>query len=403
MIASSDFSNVYLWVYSSTGVRTINANITPLILWPSAPRLSTEFNAIVINNGNIFITYTSTDVDDKITDHARYILVNENGALQGSGQVNTTDPGSSLTRFIQLAKLSDGKIVAAFLRTDNSTYAFRIFNENGTAATANDIVYAGPDTANSSGSEVPWDSRIGVFKNGNFMISFFFFDAALTGVLFDNDGNTVLVDGQGSFEIDGIESEYTNFANVTLANGNVAAFWNLDGTSYYKILNSAGETVQGEEMIDGGRNLKHFLPENTPGSEGFIVTEAVPQDAGDPWGNPYVAYYVIKYTQTGGWHSAIGLQGNLIQPTYYFASGATGGYAYTYSYYKTFSLSDGEYTITSDNDVKGVMMNFPMSTLPVNLISYTAKLMGNQKVQLKWSTASENNSKNFEIEKSYDV
>jgi hypothetical protein len=402
LIGTPSYSNVYLWVYNSSGTRITNVDITSLITWPSLPRLSTEFNAIVTNNGNIFITFTASDSDDKLTDNARFIIINESGALQTSGQVNSTDPGTILTRTIQLAKLSDGKVVAAFQRTDNATHAFRIFNENGTAFTANDIVYAGPGTANASGAEVVWDSRIGVFKNGNFMISFFFFDAPLKAVLFDNSGNTILVGGQGSFEIDGMEPEYTNYANVTLANGNVAAFWRLNSTSYFKIINNTGATVQGQQVIAGGRNLGNFISENTSGAEGFIVTEYTLQDPGDPWGNPYISYEVKKYNQTGVLQSTTALQGDLIQPTYYFVHGASGGYAYSYSYYKSFILSDGEYSITSDNDVKGTMAGFSMSTLPVNLISYTASLLSNQKVQLNWSTASESNSKNFEIEKSFD-
>jgi hypothetical protein len=65
-------------------------------------------------------------------------------------------------------------------------------------------------------------------------------------------------------------------------------------------------------------------------------------------------------------------------------------------------MADGEYTLTSDKDFKGVTSGFSMSTLPVNLISYTVRLLSNQKAQLSWSTASESNNDYFVIEKSVD-
>ncbi|MBL7742849.1 MAG: T9SS type A sorting domain-containing protein [Chitinophagaceae bacterium] len=43
-----------------------------------------------------------------------------------------------------------------------------------------------------------------------------------------------------------------------------------------------------------------------------------------------------------------------------------------------------------------------ITTLPVELISFTASLNSNNKVDLKWRTASENNVSHFTIEKSYD-
>lgn len=85
LISTANYSNVYLWVYNSSGTRTTNADITSLITWPASPRLSTEFNAIVINNGNIFISFTASDSDDKLTDNARFIIISESGALQTSG------------------------------------------------------------------------------------------------------------------------------------------------------------------------------------------------------------------------------------------------------------------------------------------------------------------------------
>lgn len=274
LMATPNYINIYLRVYNSSGTIVTNTEITSLITWPSTAKRYTEFNAIVTNNGNILITYTASDSDEKLTDNASFIIINDSGALQASGQVNTTDPGASLTRFIQLEKLSDGKIVIAFQRTDNHTYAFRIFNENGTAFSANDIVYAGPGTANSFGIDPVQFNCVGAFKNGNFLISFSFFESTLQGVLFDNSGNVILVDGSGSFNIDAtVADEYTNYAIVRLANGNVAAFWRIDATSYFKIISSTGSTVQARQVIAGGNKLGNFIPDNTSGSEGFIVTE----------------------------------------------------------------------------------------------------------------------------------
>lgn len=302
-----------------------------------------------------------------------------------------------------MAKLSDGKIVVLFQRTDNYTYAFRIFNATGTAFSANDVVYAGPGTVNPFGSDPVVGSRVGAFKNGNFLISFDYFDTTLRGILFDNSGNTILVSGSGSFEIDGtVASEYNGNAIIPLANGNMSLFWRINNTSYFKILSNTGSTVQARQIIAGEQYLGNFISDNTTGSEGFIATQYTPQDAGDPWGNPNVSYSVKKYNQTGVLQSTTPLQGYLIRPAYYFAPGSSGGYTYVYSYYRSYIVSDGEYILTSDIDFKGAMSAFNMSTLPVDLISFTIKLTSNQKAQLNWSTASETNNKNFEIEKSHD-
>jgi hypothetical protein len=253
------------------------------------------------------------------------------------------------------------------------------------------------------GSDPVWENRIGAFKNGNFLISFYFWDSTLRGILFDNSGNNLLVGGSAAFDIDGtVASEFQNRAIVPLPNGNMAAFWGIDYDSYYKILGNDGSTVQATQPMDGGRNLGNFIPNNTAGSEGFMATEFSLQDPGDYFGNPYVSYVLHKYNQSGVHQSTESLEGDLIQPSYSFVAGASGGYAYLYSYYKTYSTSDGEYTLTSDRDTRGVTVGLSMSTLPVSLISYSVTLLNTQKAQLNWITSSESNSDYFEIEKSSD-
>ena len=68
----------------------------------------------------------------------------------------------------------------------------------------------------------------------------------------------------------------------------------------------------------------------------------------------------------------------------------------------TYQLVDNGLAQATSN-VATVTLNFSAPiTLPVNLVSFTAQLNGNNKVDLKWSTASEINASHFVIERSLD-
>lgn len=394
--------NVYLWIYDASGTRTASYDITNRFNWPHNTHDMVEMNAVATNTGKIFISYGAVSNSMGIqTYNARYILLNDNGTLQTSGQLNTTDAGSNYTWKITVDKLSDGKIVAVWKQENNGTLVYRLFNADGSAFTS-DRPFAGPGTSNSNASNL-YNMYAVAGKNGNFMISLYYSNGYMRGFSFDNAGNNAVSGGQSSFAVDPtVSNDCYNLGLVALANGNYAACWWLDGSFYTKVFSASGSTVVNKQAVSC-EYFTNMLPVHTPGSEGFMITQEIPQDPSDD-NNPHKILSLDKYNQSGVLqNSASGSEGALIEPTYQYISNSSSGFAYVYSYYKSYSTDpmDG-YSIDGDRDTKGSLNQFGMSTLPVTLISYRAIVLSNQKVQLTWKTASETNNSHFEIEKSSD-
>lgn len=405
VLATEDGNSIFLWIYNSAGVQTGNVNITAQFNWPHTTHIFVNFNAVTTNNGNIFISYVASSNSTGIqTYNARYVVINETGAVQASGQLNNTDAGGNYIGSILLDKLSDGKIMAVWRQMANSTIVFRLFNENGTAFT-NDVAFAGPGTPNSFMTNI-YIFKAAAGKNGNFLISLYYYNGDMRGFAFDNNGNNAISGGASSFAIDPtINNNYGNNAILAMANGNFAVSWWLSGANYVKILSQDGSTVIDKLSIPT-TSVNGMIPLYTSGSEGFIVTEMVMQNPSD-MSNPYSTMWLHRYNQSGVLQSSAAMpEGALIRPSYNFTQGGSGGYAYLYSYYKSFMVMGmppmGMAMMTGDMDTRGVTNGFAMGTLPVSLISYNVKLLNNQKAQLTWSTASEINNSHFEIEKSSD-
>jgi hypothetical protein len=401
IVGNSGNTITYLRIYNSAGTQTADINITAQFNWPHTTHGATDIHAITMNNGNIFIAYNANSNSTGIqTYNARYVIINQSGAQQAAGQLNTIDAGSSYTWRMYIDKLSDGKIVAIWNRSASDNITFRLFNPDGTAY-GNDVPFTGPGTSSSS-VVTTYGYGLAAGKNGNFLFSVNYWNGGLRGFVFNNNGVNATYGGASSFAIDpSTVNNYGNYGMAALPNGNFVAFWYLSGTRYIKIVSPDGSTIVAKQSIPAG-NYTSIISSNTAGSEGFILAENRMQNAGD-MGNPYAALWIHRYNQGAVLqNSAASADGYLIQPTFTVAAGPGGGYFYIYNFYKSFILEDGMYSTTGDTDIKGRTVGFSMITLPVSLMSYEATLLSNRKVLLTWSTSAEINCHHFGIERSTD-
>jgi hypothetical protein len=291
--------------------------------------------------------------------------------------------------------------VAAWSRSINGTLAFRLISATGTP-TGSDVFFAGPGTTSNYSSL--YDLKLAAGKNGNFIITATPWDNGLRAFVFNNSGVSVNFNGAANIAIDpNTMNQYNNIGVVALANGNFATAWSEFGSAYVKIISSTGATVVNSDFIDF-TYYPCMVPINTAGSEGFMLVEQVSDDY--DMMNPYSSIYFAKFNQNGVLQTlAPAPESSLIQPKLFMAPGGSSGFVYLYQYYKNYTV-DYEMMYSSptgDKDTKMSTVDFvAMSTLPVSLISYDAKLLNNQQVQLTWKTASENNSSHFDVEKSTD-
>jgi hypothetical protein len=406
VLACNDYAvNIYLKIYNSSGVQTNIIDITSRFNWPHTTHDMVEMNAVATDAGNIFIGYAAASNSTGIqTYNARYILLSDDGSPLSSGQLNSTDAGGSYIWKIQLDKLSDGKIMAVWRKMSNSTIVFRLFNADGSAA-GTDQPFAGPGTANNITSSI-YTVKAAAGKTGHFMVSLFYYNGYVRGFSFDNAGNNAVSGGQSSFAIDPtLDNNCDVQALIALANGNFVACWWLSGVYYIKVVAADGSTVVAKQSMPHA-DIATILPVYTPGAEGFIYTRNIPQDPDDDT-NPYSTMWLYSYNQTGVLQSSTAAaEGALIQPSYTFTSGSSSGFAYLYSYYKSYSVMGFPfpgYSPDGDTDIKGSLNAFSLSTLPVSLISFNGVLLSNQTVQLTWKTAGETNNSHFEVEKSMDA
>lgn len=74
-------------------------DITPFMLLQNSAN-NIEINAIGTPNGNIFIVYTSSTSTGISNINAKYLVLNLSGSVVSTGDVNATNLGSTLNRFL---------------------------------------------------------------------------------------------------------------------------------------------------------------------------------------------------------------------------------------------------------------------------------------------------------------
>lgn len=400
-----DATGVNLWLrtFDASGTLVTNANITSLINWNHNTHGGVVFNAIQLNNGNIFITHVANTNSTGIqTYNARFTVITESGTSVSSGQLNSTDAANSYIQNILLDKLTDGKIVTVFRKTTGDNLTFRLFNATGTSF-GNDVAFSGQGTANSFANTYTFALAAG--RWGNFIITAYFWDGALRGFVYNNSGVNATAGGATHFMVDATSgNNYGNMGVVGLPNGNFAAAWYYSNIPYIKVMSNNGTTVVARQQLTAG-SYTSIVPATAPGSEGFYMMETRQQAPGVV-SNPNAGLFVNRFNQAGALQSTVqSADGWLIRPTFYLVPGVAGGYASAASYFRTFTTNPmmGNMAMpTGDNDISAQMVDFSMATLPVVLTSYNITLTNTNQIQLSWKTVSEENNSHFEIERSTD-
>ena len=389
--------NGSLVTLDENGALVRSTQFTDYFTWPTTNRGQTQTDIISLDNGNLFIVYYASSTDTKTYDNARYIVMAPDGTLVSSGVVNSTDPGNLLTRFFSLTKLSNGKIVALFQRSDNSTYAFRIISAEGTPE-GSDIVLSGANVRTGS---------VAAGANGNFMVVYFLTGGALRGQLYNSSGTNILVEGNTHFTIHNSGPDFYPINPVGLSDGTYALFYGTAWGTYWRRFYNADGTANGASVsVPSSQNISGVFLNNTAGQEGYYIpvyTKRYPSDDS----NLDYSISFLRFNNSGVQQEQIDDGRWFNSPAVFVAPGKVSGFSYLISYYKAVYMEDWgggyiEYYPDGDNDVVGVFQNFSSGgALPVTMRKFTAYLQ-NGIAQLEWETSTETENSHFTIEKSTD-
>ncbi|MCM5528392.1 T9SS type A sorting domain-containing protein [Parasegetibacter sp. NRK P23] len=390
--------NSSLVTLDENGAVVRSSQFSDYFTWPTSNHSQTQYDVISLDNGNLFIVYYAGSTDTKTYDNARYIVIAPDGTLVSSGVVNSTDPGNQLTRFFSLTKLSNGKIVALFQRTDNSTYAFRIISAEGTPE-GSDIVLSGANVRTG---------RVAAGTNGNFMVVYFLSGGALRGQLYNASGTNIPVDGNTHFTIHNSGPDFYPLNPVGLLDGTYAIFYGTTYGTYWRRFYNADGTANGTAVSQpSDYNISSVFLNHTAGQEGYYVPISTKRYPSDPSDLDYSVSF-LRFNNSGVQQEQIDDGRWFNSPSTLVAPGKVSGFSYLISYYKSVYVEDYgdgwiEYYPDGDNDVVGVFQNFSNSgTLPVTMRSFTAYLR-NGTAQLEWETSAETQNSHFSIEKSTDA
>jgi hypothetical protein len=327
--------------------------------------------------------------------------------LLNSGTVNTTDPGMTQSRFVTMAQLSNGNVVISWSRSDNSSYAFRIYTETGVAVTGSDNTYVGSGSPNTLSGNSLYTTKIAASSTGGFMATFYYYNGNFSALRFDNNGTALQTGGANTFAIDPVyTNNYKNWSLLGLANGNYLVVWARDNTFYYKIISPAGADVK-TATATGIDYISDVKVLNTSGDQGFLVAEMAYRTPND-YTDPYNHLRLHKYDLAGVKQFATDLYTDNIGYSVQLFTGNPQGYGYINTYYKSYTVyndPDPQWSYaygTGDVDVKAALIGFPATILPVQLLDFTATLSTSGTVHLSWRTMQEKDNDHFTLERASD-
>ncbi len=370
-------------IVSSNGTVTGTFDFTSKMTLQNIPS-RIEVNALGTSSGNIWITYTSSASDGPPSSiNARYLVLDQSGNQVYSGTLNSSNPGSTLNRFIRMDQLSNGNVVMVWLQSDNMSGGYRIFQLNGTPVT-NDASFAGPASSIFNSTHLFGGSMVAANPNGGFLITFYYYNGNFRGMLFDNNGAVQQVGGSNTFTIDPANyptpvGSYTNISALGLSNGNYMIAWaqNSGGTNtgYYKIISATGSTVKAQTIFPPAlqTDISTYswvgaAANNTSSSPGFVIADYSWQDY-DDWTNPHAKVVYYNFDLSGNYLSSKDASPYFIAdvygPTVSVYSGNPSGVGVVYTHYKSYTPNGGSYT-TSGVDISGSLYGFGGASLSNN-------------------------------------
>ena len=131
----------YIRSYSSTGTPNYTVEVNTL----SGVSLPSSNNVTILGtaNGDLVVAYNNNDSSDGGSFNAYFVVLNSSGTeITGKTQINTAT-GSSQTRDLAMAELTNGNIAFAYQESDDQTLGVRLFQLNGSAVTSEMAITGG--------------------------------------------------------------------------------------------------------------------------------------------------------------------------------------------------------------------------------------------------------------------
>jgi hypothetical protein len=224
--------------YSSSGTLNYSVDLATLLSSTShqLPQPSNEAHLLALSNGNTVVYYGNGDSGQtKYGFNAYFIVLDSSGhMIDGPTQINTLT-GSTQTRVLSAAELSNGNVAFAYQRSDNGSLGAQVFNIGSSSVTK----VGSEQTIVSSGTA--YDVDVAASGNGGFMVAYAptNSDTHSDYQIFNNSGvlqtsGTAFVDSQTE----------ANPQVVGLSNGD---YLYIDGNDAY-----AGNPIKGEIYTSSG-------------------------------------------------------------------------------------------------------------------------------------------------------
>jgi uncharacterized repeat protein (TIGR02543 family) len=252
-MGNSNNMEYFLSIYDNAGNMILNRkDITSMM---DTRYKSMECQVYALSNGNILVTYNKSDTSEMNTalgtvpeahPEAYFMILNPTGEkVVSQVQINTENPGNSLTRAISVTELSNGNLAFSWQRNDNSSIASRIFTMAGTPVTQEVLINSGYNAYRSFVSANP---------NGTYMVCYDYYASSASPAtfygkysVFRNDGTSVVT---GTVYTSTSELSTVNL--LTLSDGNFAVIaGNWSSAQTVHLFNSAGVS-QGSYTISSG-------------------------------------------------------------------------------------------------------------------------------------------------------
>ncbi|MDQ6609901.1 MAG: T9SS type A sorting domain-containing protein, partial [Bacteroidota bacterium] len=188
-------------------------------------------------------------------------------------------------------------------------------------------------------------------------------------------------------------------------------FYNSNGKIIARIKNlSASDYACTQLTVDRAGTGAQAFWNNNPANYLTSKTLQVVPITNNPSGQYQITMYFTA-AEKAGWEAATGQNWNTIQivkvksqvKNYSPSTTSPDGPGAVQTVTPTFGTFGSDYTLTAifSSGFSGFAAGVPGFPLPVTLLDFTGRL-DNNSVSLNWSTSSEQNSKNFEVEKATD-
>ncbi|WP_165498243.1 DUF4347 domain-containing protein [Siculibacillus lacustris] len=131
-ITATSIYDRYIKEYNTDGSLKFSVHLNAIVTLNKSNWVSIH----ALANGNLVVAYGCSDSGDPGSKSAFFVVLNSSGSIVTSATQINTLTGSSLTRYMQIAQLSNGNIAFAYQRADNQSIATRVFTTAGVAVTS---------------------------------------------------------------------------------------------------------------------------------------------------------------------------------------------------------------------------------------------------------------------------